>query len=314
MRILATIGTLLSFGALAQNSDGIISATLDRDSILIGEQVVLTLEVDPDGLPVTWPVIGDTLAPHIEVVGDSGLDTLQTDASGGPTGVRVVRQLLLTSFDTGYWAVPSLRFRIGMQDLESKAFLVHVQGVELDSAATPKDIKPIHELPFSMLWWLRENWIWGAGGGAIALAVIALILLVRRARRKAPAAEVEAPPVPLHERVLMQLEALDKERVWQQGDHKGYQSRLTDLLRGYIEERYRVPALERTTDELLHELRVSPLSMEQQSLIGNLLRLADMVKFAKALPSPQENEQMMVSAVRFIHETVPTNQADAPRT
>lgn len=314
MRILAGIGALLSFCALAQNGEGIISAKLDRDSILIGEQVVLTLEVDPDGLPVTWPVIGDTLAPHIEVVGDSGLDTVQTDDSGGPTGVHVVRQLLLTSFDTGYWAVPALRFRIGMQDLESKAFLVHVQGVELDSATTPKDIKPIHELPFSMVWWLRENWIWVAGGGAIALAVVALILLVRRARRKTPAAEVEAPPVPLHERVLLQLEALDKERVWQQGDHKGYQSRLTDLLRGYIEERYSVPALERTTDELLHELRVSPLSMEQQSLLSNLLRLADMVKFAKALPSPQENEQMMVSAVRFIRETVPTNQADAPRT
>ncbi len=36
-----------------------------------------------------------------------------------------------------------------------------------------------------------------------------------------------------------------------------------------------------------------------------MLRLADMVKFAKALPSPQENEQMMVSAVRFVQETVP---------
>lgn len=314
MRILAGIGVLLSFCALAQNGDGIISAKLDRDSILIGEQVVLTLEVEPDGLPVTWPVIGDTLAPHIEVVGDSGLDTVQTDDSGGPTGSHVVRQLVLTSFDTGYWAVPALRFRIGAQDLESKAFLVHVQGVELDSAASPKDIKPIHELPFSMVWWLREHWIWVAGGGAIALAVVALILLVRRYRRKAPAAEIAAPLIPLHERVLLQLEALDKERLWQQGDHKGYQSRLTDLLRGYIEERYQVPALERTTDELLHELRVSPLSMEQQSLLGNLLRLADMVKFAKALPSPQENEQMMVSAVRFIRETAPTNQADAPRT
>ncbi|MBK9196654.1 MAG: hypothetical protein IPO17_17060 [Flavobacteriales bacterium] len=126
--------------------------------------------------------------------------------------------------------------------------------------------------------------------------------------------ESKLPGFPLHERVLLQLEALDRERVWQQGDHKSYQSRLTDLLRGYIEERYRVPALERTTDELLHELRVSPLSMEQQSLLANLLRLADMVKFAKALPSPQENEQMMVSAVRFIRETVPTNRADAPRT
>ena len=314
MRTVACIGSLLSFGAFAQSGDRIVSAQIDQDSILIGEQVVLTLQVDPDGLPVTWPMIGDTLAPHIEVVGDSGLDTLQGDRGEGVTGIRVVRRLFLTSFDTGYWALPPLRFRIGMQDLESEAFLLHVLGIQLDSAATPKDIKPIHELPFSLTWWLREHWMWIAGGSAIALAFVALILLIRRFRRKVPEVEIEAPVIPLHERVLLQLEALDRERVWQQGDHKSYQSRLTDLLRGYIEERYRVPALERTTDELLHELRVSPLSMEQQSLLANLLRLADMVKFAKALPSPQENEQMMVSAVRFIRETVPTNRADAPRT
>ncbi|MBK6830821.1 MAG: hypothetical protein IPG92_08835 [Flavobacteriales bacterium] len=313
MRTVACIASLLSFGAFAQSGDRIVSAQIDRDSILIGEQVVLTLQVDPDGLPVTWPMIGDTLAPHIEVVGDSGLDTLQGDgterggrhARGASALPHLVRYGLLGAAPLAF---PHWHAGPGERGLPAAC-----AGHSTGQRSNTKDIKPI-ELPFSLTWWLREQWMWIAGGSAIALAFVALILLIRRFRRKVPEVEIEAPVIPLHERVLLQLEALDRERVWQQGDHKSYQSRLTDLLRGYIEERYRVPALERTTDELLHELRVSPLSMEQQSLLANLLRLADMVKFAKALPSPQENEQMMVSAVRFIRETVPTNRADAPRT
>ncbi|MBK6343000.1 MAG: hypothetical protein IPF41_10550 [Flavobacteriales bacterium] len=99
--------------------------------------------------------------------------------------------------------------------------------------------------------------------------------------------------------------------LWQQGQHKAYQSRLTDLLRGYIEARYQVPALERTTDELMHELRVRPLEKRAQVLLGNMLHNADMVKFAKALPSPQENEQLMASARRFVMATAETDPAHA---
>ena len=74
-----------------------------------------------------------------------------------------------------------------------------------------------------------------------------------------------------------------------------------------------MPALESTTDELLHELRVSPLNTDQQNLLGNMLRLADLVKFAKALPSPQENEQMMANALRFVQETAAPTTDHAPR-
>jgi hypothetical protein len=112
----------------------------------------------------------------------------------------------------------------------------------------------------------------------------------------------------LYQRVLAALETLEKERLWQQGDHKGYHSRITDLLRGYIEERYHVPALESTTDELIRELRVSPLSTDQRGQLENMLRLADMVKFAKTTPSSEENERMMTSTVRFVSETRSTSE------
>ncbi|MBK8500308.1 MAG: hypothetical protein IPL52_16185 [Flavobacteriales bacterium] len=302
MRIAAVIGALVTLGAMAQSGSP-VSVLLDHDTIPLGGRAMLTIVVDGQGSPVAWPVIGDTLNAHIEVVGMGGIDTTAE--------MQLVRKLALTSFDSGYWAVPPFTFTIAAREVESEALLLHVQGVRLDSAAVPADMKPIHEPPFSMLWFMRAHWEWFAAGGAMVLAVALVLLVLRRMRRKQPAQEAPVMDVPLHERVLAALDALDRERLWQQGEHKAYQSRLTDLLRGYIEERFQVPALERTTDELLYELRVSPLNTEQQNLLGNMLRLADMVKFAKALPSPQENEQMMSSALRFVRDTMPTH--DAPR-
>ena len=302
MRIAAAIGPLITLGAMAQSRSP-VSVSLDQDTIPLGGRAVLTIEVDPMGSPMTWPVIGDTLNAHIEVVHVGDLDTTED--------MRVVRRLALTSFDSGYWAVPPFSFTIGTRQEQSEALLLHVKGVHLDSAAVPADIKPIYEPPFSMLWFMRAHWKWFAGGGAAVLAVALVLLLLRRTRREKPEKEAPSITVPLHERVLAALDALDRERLWQQGEHKAYQSRLTDLLRGYIEERFQVPALERTTDDLLHELRVSPLGSEQQKLLANMLRLADLVKFAKAQPAPQENEQMMSSALRFVRDTTPTE--DAPR-
>lgn len=309
MRVLSSIAVLLATSALAQPWGG-SGAQLDRTEMRIGEQVELTLRVDHQRdvlAAVQWPSIGDTLSAHLEIVEDRGIDTLIVDPEGDQDELRQVRVLTLTSFDTGYWAIPPFHFQVDGMDLETQAILLHVTAPQLDSANTPKDIKDIRELPFSLAWWVRENAVWIAGAGAVALAAVALFLLVARMRRKKPATAVERI-VPLHERILGLLDALDKERLWQQGDHKAYQSRLTDLVRGYIEERYQVPALERTTDELMQELRVSAMSEEHRTQLSNMLHLADMVKFAKALPSPAENEQMMIGAVRFVQSTAPKDQ------
>jgi len=293
---------MLPCAALAQ--DGRVSAQMEPDAIVIGQHTVVTLSANVDGPTLEWPVVGDTLAAHIEVVRASVLDTVQIDGMGGPSATMVVQRITITAFDTGYWAIPPFKLKAGGRETETAPLLLRVNAFAVDSAAVPAPIKPIHRLPFSALWWARQHWPWIAGVAGVGLLVALALLLVRRLRRskvQAPVAVV--PERPLHERVLAQLDELERERLWQQGQHKAYQSRLTDLLRAYIEERYQVPALERTTDELLHELRVSPLSTDHRTMLANMLREADLVKFAKALPGPQENEQLMVSARRFIGAT-----------
>jgi len=282
-----------------------VRASLEPQRIRIGEHAVISITAPADDPTVQWPTIADTLNAHIEVIGTAELDT----AASGQGASMLVRRITITSFDTGYWAIPPFQLKAGGKSLETEPLLLQVDGFPVDAASVPADIKPIHRLPFSPLWWAMQHWTWIAGALATALLVALIVFLVRRTREPAQEAIPQEARVELHQRVLAQLDALEQERLWQQGLHKPYQSRLTDLLRGYIEERYQVPALERTTDELLHELRVSPLSSEHQALLGNMLRAADMVKFAKALPGPQENEQLMASARRFVIATASSNHA-----
>jgi len=302
MRALIGIAFLIPAGLCAQAGNTVVGADVDTTLLRIGEQVKVTLHVtcSPElARTIQWPTIGDTLTKHIEILHDTGIDTAITQQQLQ----RHVRTLTVTSFDTGYWAVPPFRFVVNGTPLGTAAMLLHVQGVQLDSALTVRDIKDIHTLPFSLGYWLRKHWLPITAGFAVLAVVAALIYFLLRKRKPARTVAPPAINIPLHERILKALSALEHERVWQHGDHKGYHSRLTDLLRGYIEERYRVPALESTTDELIKELRVSPLTTDQRGQLQNMLELADLVKFAKTLPSPQENEQMMAGACRFVRDT-----------
>jgi hypothetical protein len=302
MKRASLIVTLLPLFTYGQGANTVVGADLDTSRIRIGEQTTLHLHITHTRgavRSIQWPTLGDSLNAHVEIVGDSGVDSIRS----GQDRLREERTLTITSFDTGFWAIPPFRFIVDGKVLESSPMLLEVLGVELDSAMVPRDIKDIHTLPFSLSYWLREHWPWVASGVGLLALLITAVLLIQR-RKRTPVASTESKVVlPLRDRTIAAMRELEKERVWQQGDHKAYHSRLTDLLRGYIEERFQVPALESTTDELIKELRVTSLPAEQRDGLENMLLLADLVKFAKSIPSPQENEQMMNGAIRFVETT-----------
>lgn len=279
---------------------------LQADTLVmrIGEHVGLSLGITlPNGGgEVEWPALGDTLAPHVELLRQEPVDTL-TATDGA---VQLVQRLLVTSFDTGFWAIPPMQFTLNGTALETAPLLIDVRGVQVDPGGTIRDISPLFEPPFDLVWWLRKHWLWFATG---AMVLMAVVMLMRKWRRRPMSAPATVPMVtgPVHERFLKQLDEVEGQRLWQQGEHKAFHSRITDIVRGYLEERFKVPALERTTDDLLLELRASPIAPDLQQQLANMLRLADLVKFAKAVPSATENERMLTGAREFIKATIPTN-------
>ena len=297
-----SIGILLLLWPILAQAQ-VPSASLDTAVLRIGEQVELLLSIDlptdaPAGM-VNWPVFGDTLINQLEVVRKGPVDSVQDAA-----GLHLTQRIFLTSFDTGHWAIPPFTFVVSGSPQETRPLLIEVRSVALDDPMVQRPAKTIYEVPFSIGYWIRAHLVeLLAGLGALVLIIAGLFYLTRK-RKTVPAPVVEAPMEPVHLRTLRSLRELDASRLWQQGEHKAYHSRITDLLRSYIEERYQVPAMESSTDELLQELGVSPMNNEQRTHLENMLRLADLVKFAKAMPTPAENEQMMAGAIRFVEATL----------
>ncbi len=83
--------------------------------------------------------------------------------------------------------------------------------------------------------------------------------------------------------------------------------RLTDILRGYIERRFALPATEQTTPEFLHFLKTEKLllSVDHRDKLADFLKAADMVKFARAEASAEQMLGALDMAAEFVSGTRP---------
>jgi hypothetical protein len=295
MRLAAAIAMLSMACAVAAQKP---TAQLDTNALRIGERAVITLIAPPH---YAWPAIGTRIGDRIEVLSVEPPDTLRDEK-----GALVRQRITVTSFDSGYHAVPPFVFGGGQ---ETAPLLLEVRTVPPDSVAMYPP-RGILRLPFSPGWWLARHWTWLAGGAALLALALLGWWVARRRKPETSTAPLVEPIAPLHERVRQALLDLDAERLWQNGQDKAYHSRLSDILRGYVEERFGVRAMERTTEELLAALRVSAMPAEQITALGNLLRTADLVKFAKYRPAPVEHEQALGAALRFVE----TNGSPQPTT
>ncbi|PQJ10625.1 hypothetical protein CJD36_011675 [Flavipsychrobacter stenotrophus] len=286
--------------SLAQG-DAKVTARMDARQITVGDQARYFIEVqhNPSISKINWPVFTDTF-DHLEIVEKGEIDTLK---QGGMITYR--QRLLITGFDSGVFKIPSFQFAIvpttsNPYVIQTDSFQLLVQTVTVD---TTKDFKPIKGIIFVQSTW--RDYIWYIAGGLLLLIiVIAVTVYIVKNRKPAPPAPM-APEVPLQDRFLKKLTDLETQQLWQKNQVKTYYVELTDIVRNYVEERFNTPAMELTTDELLfkvqHHRELQPY-YEQLSVI---LRIADLAKFAKGQPLPQEHFDAMEKAKQFIDSSRP---------
>ncbi len=291
---------IFSFPGYTQPSR--VEAIPDRDTIRIGEQTIIQLRASVNtGFFCIMPTLGDTLTSAIEVIEQSETDSIQKK------DIRdYIRQLTITSFDTGAHTIPAFKFIIydslTRDTLQSQPVSFYVQDVAVDTAQAPKDIKPVTIIPAPILPG-NYKWMWWLLLLVPVTALVWYLLYRRKQPRQTPVPS--APVIPAHIVALEALQKLDSEKLWQKNQHKAYHSTLTDIVRRYIEVRFNIPALEQTSGAILAMLKYSPAGTDKQLYenLGQLLRLADAVKFAKYIPLAPENEQSMNSARQFIERT-----------
>ncbi len=293
--------TLLSHYSWAQEVDVVV----DRKQIRIGEQaeIKLSVAIPKENPPqVRFPQIGDTLVAFVEVLHRSDIDTLPTAAQVKET--RLEQRIYITSFDTGYYAIPPFTFVIDGVKASTQAFLFEVQWyADADTASAPLPIRDIYTIELNALDYISAYWPYAIGGLVLVGLLVVVVLLLKkwmnqRAARTPEAAE--APVVPAHIRALEALEEAKRNKLYTRNKTKQYHTEITDIVRNYLEEALRIPAHELTTRQIVARLRYEHLPKGAILLVQRIMELADMVKFAKERPDDASNEQVVDDAIDFI--------------
>jgi len=292
----------ISYGAVAQSIQ--VNAQFDSTAIMIGDQIKLLIELERQtDVQVQFPMWTDTLTSKIEIVEAYPLDSVIT-ANGM---ARYTQEILVTSFDSGRHVLPPIRFPFVMDGyadtIATRPVFLDVYTMPLDSTQNIADIKPIYKVPIG---W-ADVWPWLLGASLILLAAaligFAIYAFIRRRNNK-PIFSAPKPVEPPHITALRELDKLRVEKLWQNNRTKDYYTRLSDVVRTYVEGRFGVTAMEMTSDEILSELRKT--GFEDNNLVSRLRKfflLADLVKFAKAEPLPDENETSMLDSYLFVNNT-----------
>ena len=288
----------------------VVSAQLDSTQLMIGDQCDLRLQATIDKQEqVLFPVYGEELIPGIEITDRTMIDT--ADLKDGHR--QLTQYLTVTSFKDSLFFIPPVAFTSGADTLLTDPMSLNViQPFEIDTAQNAiTDIKPIFRAP--IWWWGIIRWILLAIAVAgLAVGLFYLIRYIKRLRAKGEG-ETPEPEVlrPAEEVALEKLDKIREEKIWQQGRQKEYHTELTDVVREYIARRFDISSQEQTSSEILSDIQ--PVLKERKDLfqmLKKMLSLADLVKFAKWNPLPDENEQSLRDAYEFVRETTPEQTTD----
>ena len=278
-----------------------IIASVDSNEILIGDHLTLNILVSHvPGQQILWPFWLDSLG-GFEVLEKSPIDTTARRGQ-----LEEVQQLILTTFDSGFYEIPSLPFRYTQENssdtfsLGTQAQLIEVHGIAVDTTQAIKPIKTLLDAPITF----REILPWLVVG-VIGLLLIGGLIYWFFIRKKAEPIFTGPPPptIPPHEIAMKKFAQLEQKKLWQEGEIKAYYVELTEIVREYLEGRYKVPALESTTDEIMGSLSSKGIPVFQFNQLKDLLIRADFTKFAKLRPGPSENMMSMEVARTFVKET-----------
>lgn len=288
-------------GIRAQNVS--VSSSLDTSLILIGDQINYTITIDkPTGLNLSIPVYKDTLFRNIEILSGPVIDS---SIINGRT--KLVGRYLITSFDTGYYAIPpafvEVKSNTGIKRFYSDYSILEVARTKIAPADTALKIYDIIK-PYRAHITIEEILPWVLLVILVGAIVWYIIRYLRLHKKDKEVTEPVAMIEQAHVIAFRELEILHLEQLWQKGEIKKYYTRLTEIIRQYLENRYQVFSLELTTEETLSSLINAGFRKDEEyHRLKTILTSADLVKFAKHKPEPSENDLHYRNSWEFVNNT-----------
>ena len=281
-----------------------VKASIDSTNILIGDQMKLILEIEkPKNMDIQFPLLPDTLGTGIEVVQRLPIDTLQLDNKDRE---KLSQSYFITSFDSGVHQIPPFFFKLKfdrmLDSVATKALSFQVFTMKIDTTKGPVDIKPPYSAPVS----LKEVTPYILGIILIAAILFFIFYYIKWKKKNVPLfRKPEKPLEPAHIIALRELDRIKAQKLWQQEKIKQYYSEVADTVRAYIENSFDIPAMEQTSAETISVFKQNKELIDGTSLdqVQHILSLADLVKFAKYAPLPDDNNLTLMNAYFFVNQT-----------
>jgi hypothetical protein len=292
--LLALIALTLALAQTLRAADLHIKATFTPDSLTVGDRflytntVALQPGVTLEPVPIEEGKLGEAMA-------FSPIRKLDKSTAG-----TVSYACTLAVYQPGKVTLPTFSFKRSSDNaiLAGDSITVNIRTVlPLDTTGLQiADIRPPRKLRGPI-------WPYLVILLAIALIVAAVAFLRRRMRGKI--IESVIPPIPAWELAYQKLDALKAERYGEFGKFKQFYFELSLIIREYIEGRYHTPAVESTTYELEQNNILHEMPIESYGHLFDFFNRADLVKFAKSIPTPKDAEADLAFGYSFVDSTKP---------
>lgn len=270
-----------------------VKASVDKNQIVIGEPIRLTLEAYiPLGQQIRWFPL-DTI-PHFEFLAKPSSDTTESIE-----GKKITQVLTITSFDSGQWEIPQLELKVLKQSYYTDTVMVDVGFTPFDREADYKDIKDIMDVANPDTRYVP--WVIGA---AVFISILVVAYFLSKRKTETASVKKQLSQLSPYEEAMQALQNLHKKGLPQNGQVKWYYTELNDILRIFVFRKLSITTVEKTNEELILQLRELNLSRDSFSQLAQALRMSDYVKFAKYEPGTQDNEnnyQVIRSAIETLN-------------
>ncbi|MGB0280449.1 MAG: BatD family protein [Flavobacteriaceae bacterium] len=269
---------VLIFGATWAVAQTQVSLSADTLNVKLAEQINVQISVTTDKNPqIQFPPL-QTFMPF-EVIDTTAVDTLVSNKIQTFTKTYAV-----IHFDTGQVTLPAQKVVVDGNLFTTDSLQIRVNDVAVDTLQQPLfPIKTILPMAKNTTGWWKPY----AYAFLICLLLALAYFLISKTQQRIRKSRQKLPPF---ERAIQALQALENKQLDKQEEYKSYYSDMTDIVRNYLEDEAHIDALESTSDELLAKLELLrdtgnlDLTSETIDHLKEVLRTADLVKFARAMP------------------------------
>jgi hypothetical protein len=274
----------------------VVSTTIDKDSIFIGEQIVYTAIIKGGVQTYTNPQINFPKdAKGYEVVKNNGAKTVSGE---------VTLQYTITSFDSGKITIPAITIE---KNLTTKTVSFYVKTLKIDSIGDYKDIKPIIVSDTT-----KTDYRKYVVMAAIALALILLGLILKRYLDKKPKTTTTKtkPAISAYDEASLALKQLQKDKWIENEQYKTYFKKLDEIAKLYYSRKEIIPNALLTNDELRISIKKDTFHFKDSTELLQQLQMSSFVQFAQYQPSTQQCQQALhiySNSIDFIENKTKTN-------